>query len=324
MKLGALKICFAVFAWLLATGGVVLAAPVATVEPSVIDEKGLARDIFEREIMVKNTSVNRIALYAVVSDINQSDGVLPSQESGYADRTKSLTSWVEFTRGEIVLLPGESKKIPLKIKVSPDVKPGDFHAQIALAPGNNRPQAEGAAQAGDVPKLFINISIKEHIVEKLESNLFKNQRNINYNGSVDFVTSLVNIGNRELQPGGEITIFNRNGAEVNALPINPEGKVISPNSANTFASAWKTKNELGKYRARLNVKYGNTSAESFQDTIYFWVIPSWILLIIGSIIGLLVLLILYFFFKLLKSNKVVVEEEVMPERSHIIDLKNRN
>lgn len=324
MKIKAFNFFILTLAWLLLSVGMVKAAPVATVEPSVIDEKGLARDIFEKEITVKNTSVNRIALYAVVNDISEANGVLPSLEAGLADRTKSLTSWIDFTRGEIVLLPGETKKVPLKIKVSPDTKPGDYHAQIALAPGNNRPLAEGAAQAGDVPKIFINISIKEHIVEKLESNLFRNQRNINFNGSVDFVTSLVNIGNRELQPGGEIAIFNRNGAEIASLAVNPEGKVINPSGNHTFESSWKTKNELGKYRARLNVKYGNTSAESFQDTIYFWVIPSWILIIIGCIIGLLVLLILYFFFKLLRNNKVVVEESVEPERSHIIDLKNRN
>lgn len=305
-------------------GRQVLAAPVASVSPSVIDRQGQAREMFEQEVVVKNLSKNRINLYAVVNDIGANDGVVQTMPNAKTDRTTSLTSWIEFTRGMIELDPGQEKKVILKVKVAFDAVPGKYHAQIALAPGPNRPEAENLAFNGDVAKILINLDLADHTVEKIESNLFVTSKNINLGGDIDFIYRLNNIGNRELQPGGHISIFSRNGAEVSEVPVNIDGLVLKAGESQTFSSKWPARKSMGKFKARIQVDYGTQSAQSFEDVIYFWILPLWLVGSIGSIFLALSLIVVYLFIKIFRNNKIEFEfEDLPPERSDTIDLKNR-
>jgi hypothetical protein len=302
-----------------------LAAPVATIVPSVIDEQGQVRDMFKREVLIKNISNTTVTLYAVVSDISEKTGLTVPIPDSVASRTVALTSWLEFFRGVIQLAPGEERKLTLSIKVPLDIEPGSYHAQIAIAPGSNRVEAEGVAKGGNVAELLVNLEIKDHVVEKLENNYFTTTKNINVGGPVKFDFRLSNIGNRSLQPRGHISIFDRNGAEVAEVPVNNEGLALNPNDKQLFSSQWQTGKQIGKFKAKMQIEYGGAVAQSLDDTIYFWLLPPWFVGLIGAIFALLILMILYLFIKINSNKKFEdVGEENIAERSSIIDLKNRN
>jgi hypothetical protein len=302
-----------------------LAAPVVTIEPSVIDEQGQVRDMFRREVSIKNITNTTVTVYAVVSDITEKNGQTIPGADKVVDRFNALTSWLEFFRGVIQLAPGEERKLNLSIKVPLDVKPGTYHAQIALAPGSNRAEAEGVAKSGNVAELLVNLQINDHVVEKLENNFFSTTKDINVGGPVKFDFRLSNIGNRSLQPSGHISIFDRNGAEVAEVPVNSEGLALNPNDRQLFSSEWQVGKQIGKFKAKMQVEYGSAVAQSLDDTIYFWLLPPWFVGLVGAIFALLALMILYLFIKINSNKKFEnVDEEIIAERSSVIDLKNRN
>ena len=199
---------------------------------------------------------------------------------------------------------------------------GKYHAQIAFVQAPNRAAAEGGMATA--PKTLINIEIGERIVEKLESNLFKTKKNINTSGMVTFEYGISNLGNRDILPTGKIAIFNRSGAEVAELPVNGLAESIKVGEAKQYSINWNTGNMIGKYRARLQVEYGGEAKEHFQDTIYFWVLPMWLLIAIGGVGLFLLFIVFYLFMKMLRQDTVAIHYDYeVEERSHIIDLKNK-
>lgn len=84
---------------------------------------------------------------------------------------------------------------------------------------------------------------------------------------------LENIGNRDIEPRGSIRIFNRRGEEVGSVPLNADGVEISPDDKEQLATAWSAAGRFGKYKAFLDLEYGENQLASVQDTVYFWVFP---------------------------------------------------
>ena len=275
---------------LLSLAGIVHAQnPSLSVTPVVIDEKAQARDILKESITIKNLTTHVLEVYPSVNDINAQLG-----EQGYVRATgsdglsNSLANWIEISRGMVQLAPGEEKAIPFLVRVNMNAVAAAYHAQISLTEGGTRAEADAKPPLGVV---MVNVEIKADIKELLQLNTFSTG-NIYFSGDdVLFSYKLQNIGNQQLQPKGEVHIYNRQGIEVANVPVNHEGKTISPDQAAQLASVWSAANGFGRYKAMLTVDYGSAQTATVQDTVFFWVVP-WKQMLAVFVVSLAIIVVL--------------------------------
>jgi hypothetical protein len=266
------------------------------ISPTIIDAKVSARDILERVIKIKNTKSYMVELYPFVNDVSQAEGKLEFIDPSFLDEATSSARWLEISRGVISLMPDQEIAVPLKINVSLRALPGKYYSVITFAEGGNRPLAEEAINNSNQPQLMVNLEVQEHIVEKAESVLFKTETNFNFSNPVNFSLDIKNIGNKELIPKGAIVIYDRNDNEVNTLDFNNELTAIAANEIKNWHFAWDGGSRFGKFKAKLEIEYGNNSQRDLQDSIYFWILPVWFL----GILGLLLIILLTSFILLAK------------------------
>lgn len=263
------------------------------VTPAVIDEKGSARDILKENITVRNMTSHTLELYPSVRNINVQDGsqsfTLPANSDDLSD---SLANWIELSRGMVQLGPGEERSIPFIIRVNLNAIPGIYHSQITLTEGETRDLADKKPPLGVVT---VNLEIKANIRELLQLEKFSTD-NVFFSGDdVLFDYKLQNIGNQDLQPKGQIHIYDRKGKEVADVDVNRDNKTISPDTDAQLASVWSAVGGFGRYKAMLDVSYGSSQTASVQDTVFFWIIPWKQMLMLFTVsLAIIIALSLYF------------------------------
>lgn len=242
-----------------------------SVTPVVIDEKAKARDILKETITVRNTSNHVLSLYPSVDNINPEDGEKTfSVAQNSQDLSDSLANWIELSRGVVQLGPGEEKSIPFIIRLNLNAVPGMYHAQISLTEGITRAAADARPPLGVIT---VNLELQADIKEILQLDKFSTD-NIFFSGDdIMFKYQLDNIGNQELQPKGQVHIYDRTGKEVATVDANKDGKTISPDQISQLASVWSGANGFGRYKAMLTLDYGSSQTATVQDTVFFWIIP---------------------------------------------------
>lgn len=261
--------------------------PLYSVTPVVANEKAKPRDIIKKELVITNNTNQRIDLYITVENVDPQKGVQGFEGPTEGDLSRSLANWVEITRGVIELGPQESRKIPYLIHVNLTAQPGSYFSEIRFRNGHTRADAE-SREGGTV--LMLNLEVLDDAMEKLQLGTFSTDDSVIMGESVGFSYLLENIGNRDIEPRGSIRIFNRKGEEVGSIPLNADGIEIAPDNKEQLASAWSAAGRFGKYKAFLDLEYGENQLASVQDTVYFWVFP-W-KEIIAALIGVLVLAVI--------------------------------
>ncbi len=264
-----------------------------TVVPVVVDEKAKARDILKKSITITNTTQRKLNLYPAVNDVQAEAGqeAFVSSQGG-DDEKDSLANWIEISRGVIDLMPGESREIPFVIRVSLNALPGTYHADISFYAGSTVAEAQARNPLGVVT---VNTEVQADIKESMQLNKFISDGFFFSGDDVLFNYQLENIGNQELRPKGEIRIYDRKGREVASIPVNPEGKSFTPDQAAQLASAWSAAKGFGKFKAFLNVDYGNNQSGSLQDTVFFWIIP-WQQLLAIAVISIMAIVVSAIYF----------------------------
>ena len=257
-----------------------------TVTPAVIDEKAKTRDILNETITLENTSIHKIIVFPGVNDVQVIDG--KQRFSGALDGTstaQSLAAWIELSRATVELMPGEKKTVPFLVRVDSNAAPGSYHATISFSEGGTREEAEKQPPLGTV---VVNVDVQADIKEILQLDAFTTDNVYLSGDDVLFNYRFENIGNQELQPHGDIRIYNRKGEEVASVDVNKEGKPVSPDKVAQLASVWTGAQGFGQYKALLNVYYGQSQVASVQDTVFFWIIP-WKELLALFVVGLIAL-----------------------------------
>lgn len=258
----------------------IAAAADVSLLPVLIDEKAKPRDILKETLTIVNTSDRKLNLYPSVNDVNPEEGTEAfTRAQGADERSVSLANWIELSRGVVELGPGEEKSIPFVIRVNLNAVPGTYHAYISFYEGSTR---EAAEQSEPEARMAVNVEVQADIKEVLQLNKFSTDAIFFSGDDVLFNYQLENIGNQDLQPKGEIRIYDRRGKEVAAIDVNDDKQTISPDQVSQLASVWSAASGFGRYKAFLNVDFGKTQKASVQDTVYFWVVP-W-----QQLIGLLV------------------------------------
>ncbi len=293
------------------------------VSPSIIDEKGKARDIFKYDIIFKNNTGQKINIYTLVDDITAENGAVEYDGPGTADVKISLANWILFKRASIELEPGEEKTEQLEIDVSLYAIPGKRYAQLVYAYGSDRPDAQAKRKSVNFPKTMLSIDVQDESVEKAQLTNFDADKKAFFKYPAGMHYAVKNTGNVEIEPSGYIYIYDRRGSEIAKLDANPDNKKIAANEEISFNQAWNEGSRFGKFKVKLELEYGSKDRRDIQDTIFFWMFPIKILVAIASgVVFLLVLLSILIFKKTYRPGAAVAEYvEPKKEKEGVVDLR---
>jgi hypothetical protein len=241
------------------------------VSPAVIDEKAKQRDIIKESVTLTNTGSRLLNLFPAVEDVNTQSGDQTFAYAQNADaRSDSLANWIELSRGVVELSPGETKTVPFIIHVNSNAVTGTYHAAITFTDGGTRDETANKNPDG---MANVNVEVQADIKEDLQLLKFTTDKIIFNGDDVLFNYQVVNNGNQNLQPSGDIRIYNRRGEEVATVDVNKDGKSVSPEQTAQLASVWSAVSGFGQYKALITVNYGKTQTASVQDTVFFWIVP---------------------------------------------------
>lgn len=254
------------------------AAEIITAAPAVIDLKAKSRDILKEPIILTNKSNVKLNVYAFVNNVLAATGEARFLDPAAADLSSSLANWISISRGVFELAPAEKKELDFSVEVNMRAKPGIYHAVISFAAGATRAAAE--ANLKEAARININLEVLDNTKEILEIKKFMPDKTIFSKFPVSLSYTLENSGDRSLLPTGRILIYNRSGEEVSVINLNPEAADIELQTSKIFKAVWPDGKDFGKYKALLNIEYGNGQRKTLHDAVFFWVIPWQKLLIV--------------------------------------------
>ncbi len=291
------RITLVAFALLLGALTGPLAHAEVSVRPFLIDQAVSPREIFTTEVNLSNTTDRKLNVYATVNEITVGvDGEVKEFVSPImSDRTNTVTSWVEVTRGRIELEPGAETLVPITFRIHPQAEPGVYHAFIGFVPTSKRHQAEVVAMSGEADGVVVKLTIEEKVSETLRLKSFSVDRFV-LNPAENTVTiAIENLGDVPTSPNGEVIFYRANGDEVAAVPVNTDGSiVIQPSEVVDLTVALPTETLIGRVKANAVLEYGKSRAALFDST-YFYMLPlpvvvGGLLLLITIMLGLIVLM----------------------------------
>jgi uncharacterized membrane protein (DUF485 family) len=222
----------------------------------------------------------------VVTDTLGTPNILPPNT---LNAKYSAAAWIGVTPDKFTLKPGEKQIVNYYIQVPKDARPGGHYAAIVYTPVVNKPvQGTGGTVQGQLGSIFyvtVNGPITESAnVSKFLSNSFQEY------GPVSILTQIQNLGDLHILPKGTVTVsglFYNQTQDLPAHNIFPQAK---RDYANTFGQTFM----LGRYKAVLLASYGVSNNLPLTATLYFWVFPWRLTLIIVLLIVAIVLGYIYF------------------------------
>jgi hypothetical protein len=269
-----------------------------SVRPFLIDVELVPREHYTETVVLRNEHEQRkYVVYATVNEISvDKEGEIKEFVTPVmTDRAVTVTSWIEVTRGRIEVPPGEEREVPLTIKVSPQALSGEYHAFVGFVPAPNRPTAENIARDGAADGVIIKVTISDQREDSMHIASFLIDRFVT--GKADRVAQIEveNLGDLSSAPTGELIFYDSRGVEIDAVPVNENGLVIDPGETEVLAVTLPKEGLLGKTKANLVLEYGENQKASLQDTTFFYVVPMYILVIIGLLILLVSLFVTVLF-----------------------------
>lgn len=266
-----------------------------SVQPLLLDLEVKGRDVVTHDITLTNTSQTKISVYATVNEISigGSGEIREFVSPVMTDRTDTITSWVEISRGRIELEPGETKVVPLTIRMHPYAKAGEYHAFIGFVPETKRPTAEAVALSGKAEGLILKVALKDTNSELLRISAFLVDHFVVKNSQRTIDVELENSGEKESIPQGEIIFYNSRGEEVASAQVNVEKVAVPVGGKQTFTTAIPFFDELGRFKANVTMRYGTDAENSIFDTVQFFMIPFHLAVIIFFSIVMLSLFVTY-------------------------------
>ncbi|MCK5027576.1 MAG: hypothetical protein KAS07_04100 [Candidatus Pacebacteria bacterium] len=259
-----------------------------SLSPLIVDEKAKPRDILKQTAVLTNNTERKVTIYVTVKNMDLSDGEQVFEHYNKAEIETSLANWIEIKRSVIELEPGETKRIPYLIQVHLSALPGIYHAKAYFQEGSNRGEAQSRIKTWHA--IDLNIEVLDDVKERLQLSSFAPDKVFFTGSTASFSYLLENIGNRSVAPRGEIRIFNRRGEEVAALPANGDGTSLLPEATSLLGSAWEATGKFGRYKAYLDIEYGDKQLGTVNDTIFFWIVP-WkqiLLLFVGFAVAVVI------------------------------------
>lgn len=306
-----------------------------TIWPLVIDESLSARETVTKTISLTSNYTNRKAvLYATVNEItiDEKGAVKEFVSPVVTDRTNTVTSWINITRGRIEIDPGQVTEVSLTVTTHPQAEPGDYYVFIGFVEASKRYQAEAVALAGQAKGVVLKVSIADSRQDSLHLKRFSIDRFVTGGSDRNITIEVENNGELPTVPSGEIIFYDSRGIERSAVLVDALTEPIQPGETKQINAVVPIENTLGKFKAKLALAYGSNQQASLQDTTFFFMMPVHLMLMLMAG-GLIILLLVFYLFKRTFLSRREEDSEELPlyvnqghsaePKQHDIDLKNK-
>jgi hypothetical protein len=254
-----------------------------SVAPVLVDRTMAPRDQSEVEITLRNPSDRVLRIYPTVNTVSVDDAgtIKEFQSRVEANNRNTVTSWLAISRGRIELQPNATRTIPLRIDVHHQAMPGTYHAFVGFPQGSNRPDAEQDVVAGNAPGSLVRIEVERDLTSYLKLGTFSTSRFLTDPQDGTFRFSLENPSDTPLRPSGEVIIYNGQGKEVASLPLQIKDN-LAPGETKEYTMPMPAtlEKDFGRHKAMLSVRYGNGQTALLQDTVFFYQLPLYQLLLL--------------------------------------------
>ncbi len=327
---------FALVAFLISSTSVSAAS--ISVSPLFIDYTTEARDVKNETIKIKNFSDVPVRLFASVNEITLGENgeILAFVAPSMVDRTVSVTSWIEISRGRIEIPPGGEKEVPFTIRINPNVAAGKYHAFVGFSNASNRDEAEAKTLSGQGDGVVVRISIDEKQSEFLRLVRFVTDRFVFKKDRQNITYEVQNTGDVALQPTGEVIFYDSRGYELSSMPINTDNKSVLPGATMEFVEPAPEFKNFGRHKAFLTLEYGVKNKAAVYDTVYFYSLPLMYLIIILSLLFVIALSLTFLIYRSTHRRHEYIDDihdvqmyvhdghRERDEKDHDLNLKQKN
>lgn len=240
----------------------------------------------EGQMKIINDSPNPITFnvgvqdYIVVDTIG-TPNILPPNT---LNSKYSAASWIGVTPSRFTVKPGQRQVVDYFIQVPKNAKSGGHYAAAIYTAQSKGEQQTGAAVTAQIGTLFY-ITVTGPITETANVSKFFANAFQEY-GPVKILTQIKNNGDLHITPTGALTVSGLFFNKSQDLPTHN----IFPETARDFENTVGQNLMIGRYKAVLLASYGVNNNLPLTATLYFWVFP-WrlaliiILAIIAVILG---------------------------------------
>lgn len=297
MKYIFLLLFLSAFYFLLSTKPLFAQTKASTIDvmPQIV-HLDLSVDPAQAEYEYTNNTSQTIELSLTMRDVKELEdrgipGLLDENES--QNYKYGLSAWAKFSNNNIVLEPGESKKITVFIDKT-RLPYGGHYASVLAEIKQPQDKKEVNLRAVISTLLFVRTgSSYDHEEAAINSFLF-DQDYLSFPTSASFM--LKNTGNVDVTPHGFITITDPFGREVVRAIVNENSSITLPESERKYITLLSSKISIlppGIYKAKLDVNYGKkriktSKIESFFSLGSLTVDKIGILILIGTSITFLI------------------------------------
>lgn len=261
----------------------------------------------EREIQLKNDTKQK-AFYTISSEnfISQGEdgGQMYLPNSNYED----LASWMSWSKEKIVVDPGATVRVPIKIQVPNSAEPGGHYATVFISRVSEGEEKDSVGMTEQIGVLFL-VRVSGEVTERAYITSFELRGSSDETNRLPaiFDVRIQNDGSVHIRPEGYIVITNMLGKVVAKIPLNQKEGAVLPSGTRRFESTWKKQgnadygtgfwNEvkaewsqfsIGRYTAEIQAVYGSRMQQFPRLKEVIWIFP-WHLFLIA--IGVLVALI---------------------------------
>lgn len=299
-----------------------------TLSPTRFEVSGNPGETLEYELSIINESQNTENYFI---DFANFEAQGETGDPAFTPPEDGLGTWIKINEANVGVGPQEEKKVPFKIEIPKDARPGGYFAVIFF--GNQPSNISGRnVGVGSQAGVLILLSVLGDAEEKAGIFDFntKNKQFFYKTLPVNFEYRLKNEGADRIKPVGKIRIHNTLFIPTERIDANPSSGNVLPGSTRKYNVTWvespreenfreKTsflgkfwdnavyewKNfALGFYTANLKVVHGVSETRT-SDFTFFFVFP-WELVILL----LIALTIVYFLGKKLitRYNRHIIEK----------------
>ena len=251
----------------------------------------------------------------------------------FVESDDGLAEWI-VVQPEIAVESKGRKDVNFTVNIPRDAGVGGHFAALFWGSQPPKEKEAGTVAIGQKVGVLVFLRVRGEVIEKGEITEFRtfHEKKMYDSLPVDMLFRFENAGNDRLKPLGEIEIVNMFGSIRETIPANKKQGSVLPESVRKFYASWgredleelekrgeempqtndpffvKVKNQathfaLGKYTARIKLKYGLQGHEVSRDYSFF-VIP-WQLLSLVAVV-----LLLFFSFSILlikRYNRWIVK-----------------
>ncbi len=280
------------------------------ISPPVMEVSADPGETIEKQIKLTNPLDHTVQLYPLVYDFlargeeGQQNFFPPTSEA----QTYSLASWISHNRPVVSLAQNEEDIFDFQIDVPKDAEPGGHYGVVFFSTAPEEVQAKpGQITISGMVGSLILLKVSGDIHERAEIVEFSAPK-YSLSGPINFVTRIENLGNIHFKPRGSINILDWRCENVDSLDLNAKAGNILPESIRRFENKWNNQGKWGKFTAKVSVTYGDRK-QKIEDEVVFWIIPIYILIIIGLVLILLIILVVW----LIRNNKARKIQKSKPE-----------